>query len=250
MQSPLLPCSIAAALAGWLVVGLPLGCVRDRGGTGSSAPASPAPAPADAAAGTPAIDFSTRLHDFGLVNEGTPLRYVFEVLNRGTAPLLLSGVATSCGCTAATAGATTIPPGGRSPLAVTMDTHGEHGKGTRTITVSSNDPRQPTATLTIAYDVEHLLFLDRAFVELKPPRGHPRVERVWLDGNLANQAHLRVAEVNGAGPVRVRVIGGAKKGVQLELRAARASSGDGSVTVATGVTAVPELTLPFRYQVN
>jgi hypothetical protein len=250
MASRLLLVPIGAALAGWLFVGALFGCRRDGGGTLATAQAVRSAGRTDARSAAPAIAFAESAYDFGVVNEGTPLRHVFEVRNRGTAPLLLSGVATSCGCTAATLGDTTIPPGGSGPLEVKMDTHGQHGKGTRTITVSSNDPRHPTATVTIAYDVERLLFLDRSFVELKTARGHPRVEQVWLSGDLAQQARLRVVAVAGGAPVTVRLLDKGRQGLQLELRADRASSGDGTVTVATGIPSAPELTLPFHYQVD
>lgn len=211
--------------------------------------------PAKAQSGEPAIEFDMRVHDFGLVNEGDTLRHVFQVRNRGTAPLLLSDVRTSCGCAAATLGVGTLPPGGSGPIEVTMDTHGERGKGSRSITLSSNDPRQPTSTLEIRYDVERLLRLDRVFVKLTTRRETVHLERVWLDGKLVKQARLRVAKVEGGGVVTARAIerragGQLRKGLELKLNGKRPVSGEGTLTLKTGLPNPPELSLPFRYEVN
>jgi hypothetical protein len=221
--------------------------------TAAPAPAVAAP-PAEAQSGRPIIAFDARVHDFGLVNEGDTLRHVFQVRNQGTAPLILSEVTTSCGCTAATLGATTIPPGGAGPLEVTMDTHGEQGEGTRSITVLSNDPRQPTSTLEIKYEVERLLGFDRWFVQLTTTRGSRRVERVWLTGRLAERAKLRI-EVDGpkivtARALQVRDGRRLRTGLELRLHARAPASGDGVVTIHTGLPSPPELSLPFRYQVD
>jgi hypothetical protein len=216
----------------------------------------PLPAPAvPAQSGTPNIDFDDRAHDFGLVSEGRPLRHVFRVTNKGTAPLQVSEVTTSCGCTAATLGSKTIPPGSSEPLEVKMDTHGRHGEGTRTITLVSNDPRQPVSTLQISYDIERLLDLDRPFVDLTPARGRQPVERVWLTGRLVEQARLRVVAVEGSPFVTARTVeiyrgGQLRKGVALKLSRKAGTSGEGGVTMKTGLQDPPELSLAFRYSVR
>jgi hypothetical protein len=217
-------------------------------------PVAAAASAVPAQSGEATIAFDERVHDFGLVNEGDRLRHVFQVTNKGTAPLVLSNVRTSCGCTAATPGITSIPPGAGGPIEVTMDTHGAHGAGVRTITVYSNDPRQPTSTLEIKYDVERLLRLDRVFVQLTTTRGTSHVERVWLTGQLVKQARLRV-DGEGTKPITTRVIetheeGELRKGLEIKLNGKESSSGEGTLTIKTGLPNPPQLSLPFRYEVN
>ena len=135
-----------------------------------------------------------------------------------------------------------------------MDTHGVRGQGARSITVVSNDPHQPTSTLEIRYDVERLLDLDRSFVHLKTIQGSARVERVWLTGQLVEQARLRVVEVLGSKLVTARVIerrdgGQVRKGLELRLSSRQPASGEGTLTLKTGLPNPPELALPFRYDV-
>ena len=245
-------CSMASA---WLLAFPMLACRgKDHVSTAAPPPGLAAGTSAPVQAGEPAIEFDMRMHDFGLVNEGTALKHVFRVRNGGTAPLVLSEVRTSCGCTAATLGITTLPPGGSGPLEVTMDTHGVHGKGKRSITVSANDPRQPTSTLEIAYEVERLLGLDRTFVHLATTQGTNRVEKVWLAGKLVRQARLRV-HVEGttlvtARAIEARAAGQRRKGLQLELHGQNRASGDGVVTIKTGLANPSELSLAFAYAVN
>ena len=236
--------SIAVSAVSLLLCG-PLACRRQQ----SLRP----PADAD----QPAIDFDARVYDFGVVNEGAPIRHVFHVLNKGAAALELSGTTTSCGCTAAILGIRAIPPGGSGTVDVTMDTHGERGQGARTITVTSNDPREPMATLRIKYDVEPLLQLDRWYVHLGTGPNSKTVEQLWLSGQSMEKAKLSF-DVQGTDLVSVRSIEVGKpnhtrKGLQIELHAKNSKSpisGDGVVTIKTGLSQPSELRLRFGYTVD
>ena len=204
----------------------------------------------------PTIDFDSRVHDFGTVNEGTALKHVFTVKNTGTSPLVLSGVTTSCGCTAATLGVDQIPAGGSGPIEVTFDTHAFGGMGSKTITVSSNDQRSPTSTLEIKYNIERLLALERVFVRLTAERGTAHVERVWLTGKLVEQAKPRVAKVEGGDKqVLVKTIedrqdGKLRKGLEIKLKGNKPVSGYGDITIKTGLPNPAELTLRFNCSVS
>ena len=65
----------------------------------SSTPA--AKATSSSAPAVAAINFKEKdnVHDFGTVPQGTPVTYVFNFENTGKAPLVLSSVTASCGCT-------------------------------------------------------------------------------------------------------------------------------------------------------
>jgi hypothetical protein len=253
---------IALVLAGLLGLAL-TACRPPVPATESAPPAArvPTDGPSDKVhSGEPTIDFDARTHDFGVVNEGPPIKHAFQIKNRGTAPLVLSNASTSCGCTAATLDVTTIPPGGSGLLAVTMDTHGERGPGAKAITVNSNDPREPTSTLEIRYDVQPLLDLDRSFVQLTTKKGLAHAEKVWLTGQLARQANLRVigmvddgARLVVARPIVVASGGQSRKGIELVLRgqnSKRPVSGDAVVTLRTGLSSPSELVLRLAYQVR
>ncbi|MBI3143619.1 MAG: DUF1573 domain-containing protein [Bacteroidetes bacterium] len=47
----------------------------------------------------PQITFTKTTHDFGKIPQGKPVSYEFEFTNTGDAPLVLTSVKASCGCT-------------------------------------------------------------------------------------------------------------------------------------------------------
>lgn len=54
----------------------------------------------DATAGDfPEISFEEQEHDFGTIINGTPVETVFKYTNTGKAPLVVSNIKSTCGCT-------------------------------------------------------------------------------------------------------------------------------------------------------
>jgi hypothetical protein len=74
--------------------------------------------------------------------------FVFEFKNNGKKPLLITNVQTSCGCTAAQKPTAPIAKGKSDKIVVTYDTK-RVGNFTKTITVTTNIPEEPTIVLTI-----------------------------------------------------------------------------------------------------
>jgi hypothetical protein len=239
------PWTSAVALALLLGGSLPA-CQRGK----STQPA------ARARPGIPVIAFDERVHDFGVVNLDTLLKHPFMIKNAGTAVLAIQGVRTSCGCTTATAGLESIPPGGSSPLEVTLDMRYFSGPGSKTIQIDSNDPRHPTSTLEIKYDIQRLIVFQPFFPTLTAKVGTDQVEKVWLQGSLAEQAELRVAKMEGgecqvlAKPIREPQGGKARKGLALTLKGGEPCTGIGRLTVATGLPNPAEVVVRFRATVE
>ena len=250
---PTLPCQPRCGfLVLCLLASTLAGCQRGNRAAAPVPVATPTPAPG----GSPTIDFDSRGHDFGTVNEGALLKHRFTVKNTGTAPLELTSVSASCGCTAATLGVHETPPGGSGPLEVTFDTHGFQGIGSKTVTVYSNDKQSPVSSLEFKYDVERLLNLDRVFVQLTAKRGTNSIEKVWLTGKFAELAKLRIAKVeDGNQQVLVKTIaarqdGKLRKGLELKLKGGKPVPGDGDVTIATGLPNPAQLVLRFDVTVK
>ena len=105
-------------------------------------------------ANVPVLYFSETKHDFGKVKEGNIVEYTFSFLNTGKEILKINDVRTSCGCTAALVSSEKLEPGAEGTLKVELDTKNRSGKMSRTITIQSNDPRDPTKILTVYADVE------------------------------------------------------------------------------------------------
>ena len=53
----------------------------------------------ETAAEKPAIEFAERIHDFGKIKSGDQAFFYFVFTNNGQAPLVISNVRSSCGCT-------------------------------------------------------------------------------------------------------------------------------------------------------
>lgn len=92
-------------------------------------------------------------HDFGEVNEGDPASYSFEVVNTGNAPLVISKVSPSCGCTTPDWTKEPIMPGAKGSITASYGTKGRPGIFNKSITVYSNDTEKPSFTMYIRGNV-------------------------------------------------------------------------------------------------
>ena len=154
-------------------------------------PAQSAPAQAQAVAKPPAtkapegpkpvIEIAQKVQDFGTVPKGDKIHATFEVRNTGKAPLEISQVRPTCGCTVANFDRT-VAPGATGKVVAEVDTTGFSGPVSKAVLVFSNDPATPQVNLVIKADV-------RAFVEVLPKpliifrsvlQGEPAVEKVTL----------------------------------------------------------------------
>ena len=86
----------------------------------------------------PVMEFETREIDFGTHNEGDILDTVFTFKNTGDAPLIITKIKTSCGCTTPYWPKKPIKPGESAEIKVSFNTNHKPGKQTKTITVHTN----------------------------------------------------------------------------------------------------------------
>ena len=85
------------------------------------------------------IKFETLSHDFGSFSESEGLQsYVFKFKNEGAAPLILSNVQASCGCTTPEWTRNPVPPGEDGIIKVSYNPHNRPGAFHKSIRVSSN----------------------------------------------------------------------------------------------------------------
>ena len=86
---------------------------------------------------TASINFESEIVDYGTIEKGSDGMRVFTFTNTGNAPLIISDVKASCGCTVPTYSKEAILPGEEGEIEVKYDTK-KVGAFTKTITVSSN----------------------------------------------------------------------------------------------------------------
>lgn len=84
------------------------------------------------------IEFEESVYDFGEVKEGEVVERVYTYTNTGTAPVILSQVSASCGCTTPSYTQTPVLPGKTGEIKVSFDSNGQVGKQQKIVTIASN----------------------------------------------------------------------------------------------------------------
>jgi len=96
----------------------------------------------------PAIKFTSHVVDYGEIERGSDGIRVFEFVNSGDQPLVISKVYSSCGCTIPKKPEAPIAPGEKGEIQVKYDTN-RVGPIRKTITVNSNAESTPIVSLKI-----------------------------------------------------------------------------------------------------
>lgn len=93
----------------------------------------------DANAGDfPAISFDKTEHDFGTIENGTPVSTVFQYTNTGNTMLVVSDIKSTCGCTVPKDYTGQVAPGETGQFTVEFNGKGNGNKVSKTITMTTN----------------------------------------------------------------------------------------------------------------
>jgi hypothetical protein len=84
------------------------------------------------------FNFPIDKHDFGTVEESGPIGYEFMFTNTGNAPIIITDVRASCGCTTPSWPKEPIAPGGKGVIKAEYNTTGRIGVFNKSITITSN----------------------------------------------------------------------------------------------------------------
>ena len=103
----------------------------------------------------PKIELETRNFEMGVIANDKIAYAEMKIYNRGTAPLRITKITTSCGCTTGNMRNDVIPPGETGYLEIHVDPAKIPGYFvTKTLTVFSNDPANFALTVQVATHVE------------------------------------------------------------------------------------------------
>lgn len=118
-------------------------------------PELPATQPADTqpAGPPPDFQFEETEYKFGRIEGGKELKHTFKAKNVGVGVLKVLNVHPTCGCTVATGWAREVPPGGTWELNVIVRTAGFNGAVTKTVIVTTNDPKKPNIELRLTGEI-------------------------------------------------------------------------------------------------
>ena len=86
----------------------------------------------------PIMKFDSKDHDFGELNEGDKVSYVFDFKNTGNTDLLISNAYGSCGCTIPEYPTQYIKPGTSGKIKVSFNSANKSGRQHKTVTIITN----------------------------------------------------------------------------------------------------------------
>jgi hypothetical protein len=101
----------------------------------------------------PKIQFAELQHDFGRVAGGSVVKHEYVFTNTGTATLTVSQVHATCGCTALGTWSREVAPGATGTIPIQFNSGSFMGVVHKTVTVTCNDPAQPTVHLQLKANI-------------------------------------------------------------------------------------------------
>ncbi len=93
----------------------------------------------DANAGDfPVVAFDKAEHDFGTIENGTPVETIFKYTNSGNSMLVVSNIKSTCGCTVPSSWTKEVAPGETGEFSVKFNGKGNGNKVSKSITMTTN----------------------------------------------------------------------------------------------------------------
>ena len=120
----------------------------------------------------PVMTFEKTSHDFGTLHEGDVVKYVYKFKNTGNAPLLISRIKASCGCTIPSNWKKDpIMPGESSEFTVQFNTRNKIHKQHKTVTVYCNTKNK----------IERVKFTANVIPDPKMEKQRAERRKKWLE---------------------------------------------------------------------
>lgn len=126
---------------------------QGSGGSANAADSSAVQAEGEESGPKGVIEFSSSEYNFGTVKEGEVVEHIFKFKNTGDAPVILSQVSASCGCTTPDYTKDPVLPGKEGEIKVSFNSQGQVGNQQKIVTVGSN-AAVPVTTIQIKGIVE------------------------------------------------------------------------------------------------
>jgi hypothetical protein len=143
------------------------------------------------AQGKPHLVLDETHYEFGRIGPAAVVTHRFKASNGGDAPLTITKLNASCGCTSTLVGQGTLAPGESTELEVTFNAMGHPGPNQKSVEVVSDDPVQPVQILSFGAEVMQDI--------------EPVVQEVRFDGLVSKdrrKASVKLASETGQ-PIRV-----------------------------------------------
>ncbi|HJV21689.1 MAG TPA: DUF1573 domain-containing protein [Holophagaceae bacterium] len=204
----------------------------------------------------PEIAFDRTHHAFGKITAERKASTRFKVTNKGNANLQISAVNPSCGCTSTVLGNWNLKPGESSDIEAVFDPHGQRGLVRKSLTVVSNDPKQPDALLTFEAEVvQDVMPALSAVYFNQVSRAGTQVTNVRYASGTGLDVRILEAKAPGAPWLRLTPKTDGKDAV-LEVALdgsklpAKPRFGRETVTLTTNVPSAQTFTLPVNWELK
>jgi Protein of unknown function (DUF1573)/Flagellar-associated PapD-like len=148
----------------------------------------------------PKVQLLNSLFNFGTALEGQMVHHTFQLKNVGKSELIIRGIKTSCGCTAAAPSKSHLAPGETADVSVGFDTHFQKGHQTRTITAFTNDPDTPQAVMTMQGVVRQQVAATPAQVDFGNVRKGTELTREVKIEDLTGKQKFQVGPITNSNP--------------------------------------------------
>lgn len=146
----------------------------------------------------PKLVIGERIKDFGAVAQGVVLETSIELRNTGDAPLVISAVRPTCGCTVVEFDRE-IAPGATGKIDAKLDTTGFRGQITKSVFIISNDAQDQTASVVLKADVQPFLdLMPRPLVKFNVVQYETATDKMILVGGTDQD--FKVTDIKTSAP--------------------------------------------------
>lgn len=204
----------------------------------------------------PSITFDRTHADLGRISADKKVSTRFKVTNAGNAPLQISAVNASCGCTSTMLGNWYLKPGESSDIEAVFDPTRMKGIVRKSLTVVSNDPKNPSALLTFEADVvQEVMTNENTVFFSNATRTAPQTKVVKIWSGTGDDLTITDAKVPGAPYLALST---RKEGKETLLTVtldgpripANLRYGHDQITLQTSNPRMPTLQLPVNWSLR
>ncbi|MDX2146332.1 MAG: DUF1573 domain-containing protein [Planctomycetota bacterium] len=172
-------------------------------------PSDPGPQPGTMLSNAPEMTFETTEHDFGAVmNTDTPT-VKFKFRNTGSAPLTISRMTASCGCTTPKTDKTpaVYEPGESGVIEVSLKADAKLGRTHTSATLETNDPNRRQVQLHLYADVRRLVTFEPPLAQFQQVnKGETPTVEVRVIGRSADFAASHVSFTPADAPFDWKIV--------------------------------------------
>ena len=203
--------------------------------------------PTTAVAPAPRLELSAQEWNFGSAWQGQLLKGDIKLTNVGQAPLEITDVRPSCGCTVATKPKSPLAPGESDTMTLSYDGAHRLGAAHQTVTLITNDPTQPSVAIRLAGEVKPLFDIEPkdGLVFAKLLRSSLETRTVEIVNKYTDKMFLKLKEGQDFGPFQIE-LREIEPGMRYSVTATtkpplKVDRYQPSVELLTGLELVPEI---------